>query len=91
MSGEKERERAYRLSTDERWPCLVIGEPGRSEDLNTVVPERLVRRLRKAQQDLEDAENEVARWVKYSGTDLDRAAVRPIIERLPAAGERRKR
>lgn len=81
----------YEVSLEERWPTLLVLETPRvkSEDLLVGIPERLVRRLRDARAAHTEAENEVARWVKYSGTALERAALQPIIDRLPTAEERK--
>lgn len=76
-----------RMSVDGRWPVLVYSE---DEENGTEVPDQLVKKLDKAAEALEAAENEIARWVKYSQPQVA-DDIRPLIDRLPAAAERKKR
>ena len=75
------------MSLDERWPCLVYKE---DEEAGVEVPDQLVKKLDKATEALEAAEDAIARWVKYSQPQAA-GDIRPLIDRLPAAAERKKR
>lgn len=76
----------FSIGTEERWPTLVMEECG--EDQGVEVPDRLAKRLADAQAALTEAEDEVARWVKYSRPEAS-GHVGPLIDRLPTPDERK--
>lgn len=82
------KERVYSVSTDERFPCLVVSDDGIGAQVT--IPERLVKRLRDAEGKLTEAENDVVRWVKYSKNEQAKAELRTLIHHLPTVEQRKK-
>ena len=76
-----------RLDEDEQYPVLVY----RESDQGVEVPDQLISKLEHAKQMVKEAEDEIARWVKFSAPDSDSARdIRWVIDRLPTADERKK-
>lgn len=67
----------YKLTLGTRELTLDVEEA----PTGTVVPERLVKALNKAQVALDDAEADIARWVKYS-QPFDAAGIQLLIDQL---------
>jgi hypothetical protein len=78
------------LDVDEAWPVLCLREAGDGDEWSVEVPDRLAKRLLDARAAEEEAANEIARWVKYSGDEEAKLVMRPLIARLPAPEERKK-
>lgn len=84
------KEAEYSVTTDSMYPVLCVGGPG-SGGTPVVLPEKLVKQFRAAEEAFEQAAEDIVRWVKYSRDEEAKAELSSLIDRLPAAAERKKR
>ena len=85
----RDRGRTYEVGTDwtEEREILSLTEA----EGGTVIPDRLLAKQAQARVALAEAEADIIRWIKYSGTDEDRKAAANLIAGLPRAEDRRRR